>query len=81
MDNQNNKKTSEAQIKASRNYEKKHPERSTYTTARRKAFNFINASKESKVGQSIVLFKDEYLNDLKDLYNQTGEKIKQLERR
>ena len=72
-------KTRKSQIKASRKYEKVHPERVTYTTARRKAFNFINAGKDSKVGKAISLYNDEYIDDLKDLYKQVGEKIKRLE--
>ena len=71
--------TKKSQIKASRKYEKEHPERVTYTTARRKAFNFINAGKDSKVGEAISLYSDEYVEDLKDLYRQVGEKIKRLE--
>lgn len=72
-------KTRKSQIKASRKYDKDHPERVTYTTARRKAFNFINAGKDSKVGKAISLYSDEYVDDLKDLYRQVGAKIKQLE--
>ena len=71
--------TKKSQIKASRKYEKEHPERVTYTTARRKAFNFINAGKDSKVGKAISLYRNEYVDDLKDLYKQVGAKIKRLE--
>ena len=71
--------TKKSQIKASRKYEKEHPERVTYTTARRKAFNFINDGKDSKVGKAISLYRNEYVDDLKDLYSQVGAKIKQLE--
>ena len=71
--------TRKSQIKASRKYEKVHPERVTYTTARRKAFNFINAGKDSKVGKAISLYSDEYLSDLQELYIQVGNKIKQLQ--
>lgn len=71
-------KTSNAQIKATRNYEKTHPERVTYTTARRKAFNFLNANPKSKVGQSINIFKDEYISDLEELKRQTIDKLNSL---
>lgn len=71
-------KTRKSQIKASRKYDKDHPERVAYTTARRKAFNFLNAGENSKVGQAIQAYKNEYLDDLKDLYQQTGDKIKRL---
>lgn len=71
-------KTRKSQIKASRKYEQDHPQRIAYTTARRKAFNFLNASPSSKVGQAVQSYKSEYLDDLKDLYQQTGEKIKRL---
>ena len=71
-------RTPKSQIKASRKYDKDHPQRVTYTTARRKAFNFINASQESKVGQAISVYSDEYLSDLQELYKQVGDKIKQL---
>lgn len=67
-----------SQIKASRKYERDHPNRVAYTTARRKAFNFLNAGPASKVGQAIQAYKGEYLDDLKDLYQQTGDKIKRL---
>lgn len=71
-------KTRQSQIKASRKYDKDHPQRVAYTTARRKAFNFLSASPSSKVGQAIQAYNSEYLDDLKDLYQQVGEKIKEL---
>ena len=49
-----------------------------YTTARRKAFNFLNAGPSSKVGQATQAYTDEYLEDLKDLYQQVGAKIQRL---
>ncbi|MPW02614.1 hypothetical protein [Limosilactobacillus fermentum] len=71
-------KTRKSQIKASRKYDKEHPQRVTYTAARRRAFYFLNAGPSSKVGQAIQAYNSEYLDDLKDLYQQVGEKIKRL---
>lgn len=69
---------SEARKRATKNYEKSHPERLAYTTARRKAFNFLNASEKSKVGQAIKLYKSEYIDDLKDLQETITIKLNQL---
>lgn len=73
------KKTSKAQIEASRNWETNHPEQAFYKRLRRQAFNFVDPKPGTK-GAEVVNGYDgnDRINDLKELILKAKEQIEKI---
>lgn len=74
-------KTSEAQLKATRNYESRNPNKTGYDRLRRQALNFVNPTGakgkgyiESEYGAA------RYIDDLKDLQLVIKKRVEELKK-
>ncbi len=74
---------SQAQIKASRKYEQKNPERTGYNRLKREAFNFIDALEKPKTTAYRYITSDygqkKYVEHLKELRDLIDEHLKEIE--
>lgn len=77
-----NKKTSQAQLKAVDNWNKKNPLNVTYNQKKRAARSFVltNLKGDTKGAQAINANRIQYISDLKQLHSDIEQRLKDLKR-